>query len=828
MSAPRNQKQNTTRASYPKLRSFLNTYLLGRKGIFMVFLIFILIHLIGFAAPDCLMILDVGPAQAKAIASTLISSYISVLGIGLAISAIILAIVQIANRQISITHLVFSRSYFIPLVYFGLLNIIFLGILQLLYKTEEGLFFREAFIQFVIISIYSFAIFIVLTFLVFYKTFRYLNFLYVVDDFLKDIYIEIVLNSNNDYLSMRGREVFGEIAEAVSREDNVLLDRFLQAVTTIFRMNPNSTFLFGVERKMASWHIDVIKSGSISIHSTLLSAWRELRTYAVNSEGKAISNYFSAVPALTLSEIEENNRSQATFAYALRLKEMIVYSSYNDENEIQTELKSYLYLNDVVIMIMEMLQKKDYESLEEIYLQIEQMVTMLSSDIAEVRNPYRQQAPTEKEIKRATLQSQLRNRIFYAVLSVFSYHIYKTYYYSKERLDSRIFELLTSVLYHHSTDYSLTELSEINIPDVVNWREWVWMMEKRNDGQVYSVVDGQLVLDFGILHLYLKYPYIRPTQADHLMQTMLDNLAADTQHLQRTIPGISAEVMQENIARVKDQFNGLNQDEQAARITALIQAPQSPKRIEAFKKDMTSQWLKSRSLYPIFKYYKAVEENPQDQLKQVGTPRMNLKEGRMMFVEKPEASSIYGIEWGNQVNREVERFFANSLSRLTPTIVPTITDALDQVIEGMDENDNTGWVAILPIRAEHKWQVDLVNSGRYRSFDQIETPFPFRALGIYDGKIPVVRIVSSISDQTAIIIKLPTAIKYRIRTSDDYQEKQLQIDIRLHEDNQGPAENPVVPGQGNIPAENAVVIVQEIMDFEILNKDQIKIYHIEP
>jgi len=812
-------------AKYAGFRSFFNTYLFGKKGIFLVIIIFMLIQTAGLCVPEPLKTLDIGIKQAKEIAATLLASYISVLSIGLAISAIILAIVQIANRQITLTNLIFNRSYFIPLVYFGLLNIILLGMGQLMFRSADELFFEQVYIQIVIMSVYCFAFFLLLTFLVFYKTFAFLNSIYLIEEFLDDVYMEVELNNNAEYLSMRGREIYGEVTEAVKKDDNVLLNRFLQSIVKVFQMNSSSTFLFEIKDKIALWHKMAIDNEQDLMYETLLSFWRELRFLAIQNENIEVRNYFSKVPARTIETLETDLR-EPTFDYALRLKEMIVYSSWNDAKENPEELISYRYLRDLVFMVNLLLEKKDVPALEEIYNQFEQMVSLLSSDIEAARNPYKSPPPTEEDAQQALLQEQLRDRIFYTMLSIFSYYAYKKYYYTKEAFDDKLFGVLTKVLERYSYYYKPEAVRSVNIPEVLNWRDWVWALERRMDGKAYTIEDGETILNFGLLLLYLKFPFIRPSESNVSQQNVMEGMALQPAELLRTVTTLNLEELNGSIARVRVLFEGLNAQQQVDKEQRIRETAINPQKLKNFRDTMAAQWSGSRSLYPLFDYYRAVEVNPERKLQQVGTARMNLKDGRMMFIDGDDYGDIFGIDWGKQVNREIERLLAHRIDEVKESSIAAVSiiGALDDALSNFAEYD--GLVALVPLRSAYRWQVDLINSGKYQNFEEFDNHFPFKALGIYESKIPVVSIDSSIAEGKTIVMKLPQAMKYQIRTNQDFVQNQLQVDILLLENKGTPEQNGAAPGDTDIPEENAVILVQEVMDFEVINKELIRIYHI--
>ncbi len=814
-------------------------YILGRRGIVSVILLTISLYLVSLFSPLPIHTLQITVADAKAISSGLLGAYTSVLGIGLAISAVILAIVQIANRQLTIINLIFNRTYFIPLVYFGLINIVLIGLSQLLYQRDNHVFYEEQYIQCIIASIYSFAFFIFLTFIVFYRTFRYLNFFHVVDAYLKKVYRHVYLNKSKNYLSISGREVYGEIATSIEREDNIMLEKLLGAIVTAFKINPDSTFLFEIDNKMAEWHAKAINDKNWGVYDTLISVWREIRTYVAKqpTTDVYIRSRFSNVAAATIIRTAPSIEETA-YVYALHLKEMLIFSRTTTEADAglsTTYEQASIFLKDIIALIDSILNNIDdmersIGALEQVINQVEMTIGYLSSDISEVENRFQKNIPNEEERIRSKQQKKLLDSIFSSMLSFFSIYAYKIYRNTGKRMYPTIFDLLTRIFERYSHDYNLETISMINQPEIFNWREWVWSMEKRIDGQIYTVEDGDAILALGKLLLYIKYEFLMPTQSDVIIQRYLEQFRKNDEHLLRVLPGIDSDSIPNILQRLQEILNELNNQQKEDQRKQVREAPRSFEKIRTFKEKMTSQWESSRLLYRLFDTYGAIVKNPTEDLKQVGTPMMNIHEGRAMFVDEPLYMPVYGIEWGHQVNTSIARLFIDKVAKINnPKQSTSITAALSEFnspeLKKSDAGDK-GWVALIPNRAAYKWCVELVNSGNYQDLPAEQNPYPFSVMGIYNGKTPLVRINRSISDQTLILIKLPAAMKYKIKTKEAFEKEQLQVEVILHED-AGTIQAPKpVPGRDGVSSDNVFVTVQEIMDFEIVDENFIKVINI--
>jgi len=220
--------------SHFQVKYLLDKYLKGTfsfiSGLFVIFILFI----IGFISAPIFEFINIKVESLNEISGNILSAYIGVLGIALAISAIILSIIQIVNNKINIAELIFRNSYFAPTFYFGLINISILAYVHLF--VPQGKIFNSQFIivRIVVIEVYLFVIFSLLIVLVFFKVFKYLNFSVITDEYIEEVLslvegeeISKIGKKETQKISQKGKEMIFEITDCVSKGDEILAEKFL-------------------------------------------------------------------------------------------------------------------------------------------------------------------------------------------------------------------------------------------------------------------------------------------------------------------------------------------------------------------------------------------------------------------------------------------------------------------------------------------------------------------------------------------------------------------------------------------------------------------------
>ena len=291
------------------LRTVREDFLKGSYSFVLVFLFFCIVYIAGFKVPEFLEIIQFDKKDLHDLGSDLLAGFLGVSGVALAIAAIVLSILQIANRKIQINELIFKNSFFAPTFYFGLLNIIFLSFLGLFYSQSQ--IFKSEFIlsRLIITNVYLFLFYCVAIAIVFFRVFQYLNFSNILNVYFRDtlelVRLEqqsLIPDASASTLSQRGREIFQEIKGAIESEDNILLERMLTFLQTAFQLNPTSNLLFGMTLELEVWIILSKHQKNSSIYFFLINFWRELMDFSAKNPNSSARSLLLGIAGKVISK----------------------------------------------------------------------------------------------------------------------------------------------------------------------------------------------------------------------------------------------------------------------------------------------------------------------------------------------------------------------------------------------------------------------------------------------------------------------------------------------------------------------------------------------
>lgn len=144
----------------------------------------LLLIILGFVSSTSFQVFEISREQATELLKETLSNYISLLGIGLAILAVVLAIIQLAYKRLNIVKLVIDHTYFAPLVYFGLTHIAVCAFNFLYFSDPHSFWNDQYFIRIAVIEGYIFLLFIAFVGIVFFRTFKYIDFSKITDLYL--------------------------------------------------------------------------------------------------------------------------------------------------------------------------------------------------------------------------------------------------------------------------------------------------------------------------------------------------------------------------------------------------------------------------------------------------------------------------------------------------------------------------------------------------------------------------------------------------------------------------------------------------------------------
>ncbi|SKA42697.1 hypothetical protein SAMN04488128_1061 [Chitinophaga eiseniae] len=821
-----------------------------------------------FLAPSYLEILDIPLDSAKTLSSGLFSAFIGSLSAVVAIAAFIMAILQLINRRISISEFIFKNTYFILFTYWGLFCISILGILQLVTPTTESSdLIQFRYIRSLNIMAYTFVIFITFGFIVFTRIFRYLNFSLLIEDYLRLIpYLLLEEGESKDSkgakkLSKIGNEIYAEIHNLIGSGETILLDQYLKSLQDVFRRKPVTLLLQNLSWHMVEWHSKaIITQGNISTmeqYWTLQSSWRELRNTAVSSDKTELRSYFAGIPGAILEKlysIKWNSRSIEKIAesYSMNLKEMAVYPIWFSS---QKEQKYSFYnqiewiLEDFIIILEVAAKENDSKTIEKVLIQLDQIPERISLDEAFKSSSdfASEEAPVNDEfaiIGNKQLQA-LRTRVENLRYAIACRYLFPFYYhgnYTSYKHETFLRLLPDRFKFVNAVKSDILEPISYSF---LYWQRYIWGLEEIEDGKSYRLPTESDVLSLGIIAILLNSNRTFESLKPHLDFDNIKHFAKSTLETLEKHSKIHFKIMNEKrpfeltmaAQRVLEYFREAEILDKWDYSLQLSNATVSPEKVDEFKQLMVSQWKRSRNLYTVFKHYDAVVQNPEEELLQVGPPRMHLQNGKMMFVNEPLTRKIYNINWAANVNVLIEKVFTSVVTTVFKrrgSDQSKITDALEQAIK---KSNFKNPVAFVGRRSFSKWSVDLYNSGNYRSSNGEDDIYPYSYFGIYKEHIPIVGISDTGFTDSVVIIDMGSGMNYLQRTNPVFIESQLQLEILFIDDAEA---EKIVKGDPELLAmskkepnkamkiakANCLILIQEIMNFKIIKEEAFLVFHI--
>jgi hypothetical protein len=401
-----------------------------------------------------------------------------------------------------------------------------------------------------------------------------------------------------------------------------------------------------------------------------------------------------------------------------------------------------------------------------------------------------------------------------------------------------IFYFLMEKFVSLSSSYTLDEITDGQPFSVVDWRDWIWKLEEREDGEAYFLPSEEDIKSYGLLLTYLLYPFLQPKSINYWLQDAISAVTTDRTILNKMIDNITPEELTKRLENLQTKIAEIAEDKEQANSINLANTELSRGKINEFEDFIYKQWISSRNLYPLFKAYNAIDQNPQEKLIQVGTPRMSLQNGRMMFVEGEQHKMAHNLNWGTEVNRRVEELFADTILNSTIQFedADDIVNVFDDALMQSEKKNIKSIVAFIPIHAVYKWQVSLINSGNYQQGKEGDNLYPFNYIGIYKNVIPIVMIHSKSWNDKIIFVSMPNAIKYQQRLDTQWKDDQLEISIQDFDD---AAAKEIIQKEPDkyknidpkkaveILKANMIISIQEVMKFKITDPSEILGYQIK-
>lgn len=312
----------------------MRTIFKGKKSILLVLPLTVLLITAGFVIGDRCQLFIMNREQAYDLLKEVLSNYISLLGIGLAIIAVLFAVIQLAYKRLSIVEITLENTFFAPLFYFGTINSAFCGLLILFNPSynDHCLICDYFFIRFTVIENYLFVGFIGLLCLVFYKTVTFTNFSKINEAYLKNILNRLKRERNarldskhKENLQEYSYELNAEVINGIANNRLVTVVKILDLYTQALGINPNSTLLIDYKWRLADWFHLAYKSKNDDLFGLVIRNWRNQFSMLVGSNSENIGTVFN-VPVILYNKSTTNAdlkfRQQVVQSFPIRLKEL--------------------------------------------------------------------------------------------------------------------------------------------------------------------------------------------------------------------------------------------------------------------------------------------------------------------------------------------------------------------------------------------------------------------------------------------------------------------------------------------------------------------------
>jgi len=785
----------------------------------------------------------------------LLSNYIGLLGLGFAILAILFAIIQLAYKQLSIIQVLIESSYFLPVFYFGMINILFCAVLSS-FQYSGPPFSDHVFVRLVVIEGYMFWILVPAIIVVFMRTVQLTNFSLISEVYLKKLMSMAKLEKRGgttskfrQELQSYGLEVRSEISALVDQNKIILLNRLFDFYLVILELNHNSNLLEGIHTSMKNWFIQSYKLPDHQIFSSMIEAWWKFYSKSILLNTNEKVNFLSTIPLDLYNQYRRTKDSDlreiAIGIFPIRLKEFSLVRYY----QMRTERKSYdehyekIKSNFLIFpsLLKAVVDEQDSKSLSAILTQVRLYQDTLLSDREELehRKAYEANNYTagDEEMRQAidkliVLLSSIR-------LNAYGWLIYK--FYESEYQTNEMKKILESIDASFSmSSYVPVELilNAIMQPDNELTR-WITLDTMKDEGRAYFIDNESSFRTIAFLHM--------------ISNVDLDDIALSSStiaDLYYYIPNFKEAVKKlqddsskkkikdlmdfDSVERLEKFISKLEKKSESYRASKLIAEPVSLQKVEEFRNMIGKQWQQRSVLSKVFEHFDAVVLNPAEKLQWVGMHRVRFKGAKLMFVER-NYQKIFNIEWGHTVNEEVTRLFLTRIKENDKKQVvhaDTYMEALDKIVE-MNPVIN---VAFISVAGSYQIYRPLQESGNFSDYsNNALSGFPFPIMGIYREKLVIVSIRQKSMGDIVIGAGLPGSILMKRRLNDTWFDQKLQVDVTAIDDSN--VERVVLENNPNANINDQAVLedaktgilieIDELIDFEIIGGENIIVANIK-
>lgn len=853
-----------------KIQSIRNLF-----SFYWILILELILLLFGYSIGNYFEVFHITREQAFDLVKETLSNYISLLGIGLAILAILLSVIQLTYKRLSIVKLILENTFFAPLFYFGSINILICAML-FFYGWDSNFISNAFFIRGVVIVNYLFFLLIIFLCFVFFLTFKFVDYSYITNLYLNDLKKLIEKEKHGkttenfrEVLQVKSIELRNEIEANIDENKITVIDKIFDVYSYAFETNPSSIIVQFFRFHIQKWLVETYKKENYIVFHNLLANWRSIYRKGILSKDETRMTPLKLFPSdLYLEGVAKSDskiKKLVVDYFPIRLKEeaRAIIWNYDEKRDNPEQLEKTIQQIAPILFdyneLIHVVALDNNSKLNEVMNEFKML-----EEIHDAETDYRNIA---FKIKLANIEEKTKDSL--SSLELQKYKVYDDFYhdifaYKFGNLAWLYYECLTKRRKFSDIGFSIACLEktlEMDGTDFVsrviriffeskykyNWHDWIWKAEERLTGTTYTLENDESFLAIGFIILSLKRglnsAHIERLSAETLQEsetliywvnnTM--NFFKPRKDIWMQILGVHDESeLEESFGNVSEFINGLSEKKETNYLKALIDEPISPQKVESFRKIIKEQWDESRIVDKVFEFFKAVELNPEQELQFVGHGRINYQKAKFLFVDK-FYQNIYGIDWGHEIGRYISDFFIRKISKensVGKTNAKSLIEVLEESANFEFKNEKLN-VVFVPMASWFLIEKELSDSGNYLSSRSSEQKtFPFEYLGIYRNSLIVIPL-RAIQKNTAVSLNIPNGASLLRRTNANWIDQKLQLDVI--EITRTEAEE-LLRKQGVSPPfkeellnevmAGILIEIGETLDFKVLNPNLIRVFNI--
>lgn len=827
----------------------------SRRSWAMMLLAVALCLALGFIPVGFSDILPMDRESAYDLVTENLSNFGGFLGIGLAILAIIFTIIQLSYKRLTIIEMVIENTYFIPLFYFGAINIGFSSFLLLLRKADKVLS-DFAFSRLAVMESYLFYGFVIGMCVVFYRTLRFINFENILRLYLRQttrlLQKEKIASLNpieKERLSEYYLEIIGEAGQLLSERKARIVYAIMEHFRNAIKLNPTSIYLNEYDLDFSKWFMQGIVTSEKHLATLMYEEWDRIFDVCLDETDRTKLGFATRLPMRVFNHYattKDNDVKQLIkHGVLIRIKEKSVYGFFSLRADGgKPEAAQIILYYDVAETFQELLfqfiRTDERDLLEQTLLELRVGKQFLGAD--DDFDIYEDpdlilSANRQQDIDWMAHSHLLANYFYEMPFYAFCYLSYTIVENQVPWLEKKpIFDLL--MMHLVKRPFSKVVLMAIDMFSLSDGygkmplAEWVRRDQLVADGEAHVIENSELVLAVGLLALMVRMNLGDTSLSEKNVQQsepFVHFLMASITRYQKNERFVEllgarneteARVM---LARIKQYLDTIKSGADDLREKELVKTSLSFQRVEDFRQMIFMQWKEGRQISRLFESLGAVEINPpkEEKLYYVGIHRVNLRGGKSYFIEKRREHFVGDFSFGHRTNDQVLEHFWQVLKQdaaIQKSPCGTLIVGLDFIMEHFPAVTHVICAKGFYQRVHRA----LADSGHYAQHNDQNGNL---SIGVYKNKLQIIPVQHRTNPNEIIGLQLPGAMVLQQRTNDGWLDGKLQVDV-LEIDDTNVADtmlrsNP--PGDPNdskqIQAAKTGVIIEvdETMNFKVLN-----------